>query len=59
MRLIDRISTKERMFLQEALTESQSSKPSRIPWLKIGLSVPVWAIAVAHITQVVGVVRLI
>ena len=47
-----RISRKERDFLEEALKDSQSSKPSKIPWLSIGVSVPVWAIAVAHITQV-------
>ena len=48
----DRISSEEKRFLEEALRDSQSSRPSRIPWLSIALSVPVWAIAVAHITQV-------
>ena len=50
--LLCRISPKEKRFLEEALRDSQSSKPTKIPWLSIGLSVPVWAIIVAHITQV-------
>ena len=39
---------------QAALQESESYKPPRTPWLSIARSVPVWAIAVAHMTENYG-----
>ena len=47
-----RISSQEKEALEEALRDSQSSKPAANPGLSIGRSVPVGASATAHITQV-------
>jgi len=49
-----RISEQEKQFLQMSLKETQSEKPSSVPWKDIVISAPVWAILVSHVTQSFG-----
>ena len=49
-----RISDQEKQFLQMSLKETQSEKPSSVPWKDIVMSAPVWAILVSHVTQSFG-----
>jgi len=48
------ISEGEKAFIQSSLIESETGKPTSIPWLDIATSPAVWAITATHVTQNFG-----
>ena len=48
------IGDPEKAYIQSALIECETSRPSRIPWVAIATSPAVWAITCTHVTQNFG-----